>query len=180
MDYERIAEFRNKHIPYREILEKMMLKSNDSIIDMGAGEGFYTKLFAEIISDGEVFCVEREPSAFPRLKASIGDYGNVKIINKDICDLQLKGFNKVFFSTVFHDIDCVEDVMKFMKSNSRKPLHVYLIEFNMESKMGPPLDVRIEHDELVKIFNSYGFTLAEHMDFKYNYFDEFVYNEVIK
>ncbi len=173
--YDRIGEFRNKYIPYREILKRMELKSDDSIIDMGAGEGFYTRLFSDALTEGEVYCVEKNPAVFTKLKSNIGGAGNVKIINKDMCELQITNFNKIFFSTVFHDIDCMDDIMKFMKINSRKPLHAYLIEFNMESIMGPPEEIRIEHKELKEIFESAGFELKDHLDFKYNYYDEYVY-----
>ena len=52
MRYERIHEFREKHIPYKTIIEKMQLAPDDIIIDMGAGDGFYSKIFADKVSSG--------------------------------------------------------------------------------------------------------------------------------
>jgi 16S rRNA A1518/A1519 N6-dimethyltransferase RsmA/KsgA/DIM1 with predicted DNA glycosylase/AP lyase activity len=173
MRYERLHEFREKYIPYREIIEKMDLKPDDVIIDMGAGDGFYSKIFADKLSSGMVYAVERNPDVIPKIENKLMDMPNFRIVNEDMCRVDIKGFNKIFFSTVFHDIECRKDVMDFMINNSKKPLSVYLIEFNKKSTMGPPVNIRICHDELNKIFTDAGFKPGVHMDFEYNYFDSY-------
>ncbi|WP_337860853.1 rRNA adenine N-6-methyltransferase family protein [Ferroplasma sp.] len=173
MRYERINEFREKYIPYNKIVEEMNLKSDDIIIDMGAGDGFYSKIFADKLTSGKVYAVERNPDVIPHIGKRLMDMSNFSIVNEDMCRVDIKGFNKIFFSTVFHDIECRKDVLNFMINNSKKPLNVYLIEFNKKSEMGPPLDIRICHDELNEIFTDAGFKPGIHMDFEYNYFDSY-------
>jgi predicted RNA methylase len=173
MRYERIKEFRGKYIPYKKIIEKMDLKSDDIIIDMGAGDGFYTKIFADRLIDGKVYAIERNPDVMPRLIKNLEKNDNFSVVNKDMCKIDLAGFNKVFFSTVFHDIECRKEVLDFMINNSKKPLVVYLIEFNKKSTTGPPIHIRICHDDLKKIFTNAGFSEGPHMDFEYNYFDSY-------
>ncbi|ARD84288.1 methyltransferase [Ferroplasma acidiphilum] len=173
MRYERIKEFREKYIPYNKIVEKMDLKPDDVIIDMGAGDGFYSKLFADKLKNGKVYAIERNPDVLPHLQRNLMEMKNFEVVNENMCHVDIKGFNKIFFSTVFHDIECREDIIDFMIRNSKKPLNVYLIEFNKKSAMGPPLDIRICHDELNKIFTESGFQPGLHMDFEYNYFDSY-------
>jgi Precorrin-6B methylase 2 len=173
MRYERIQGFREKYIPYNKIIEKMELKPDDVIIDMGAGDGFYSKLFADKLTSGKVYAVERNKDVIPHIEKNLMEMKNFKIVNEDMCNLDIKGFNKIFFSTVFHDIECRKSVLDFMVHNSKKPLTVYLIEFNKKSTMGPPIDIRICHDELNKIFVEAGFQPGLHMDFEYNYFDSY-------
>ena len=173
MRYERIHEFREKHIPYKTIIEKMQLAPDDIIIDMGAGDGFYSKIFADKISNGMVYVVEQNSDVIRYIEKNMEGRKNYKIINEDMCNLDVKGFNKIFFSTVFHDIDCREDILKFIKENSRKPAYVYLIEFNKKREMGPPMNIRINHEELNGIFTAAGFKAEMHMDFEYNYFDSY-------
>jgi len=169
--YDRITEFREKYIPYNKIIEKMELKDDDIIIDMGAGDGFYSILFSNYIKNGIIYSVEKNPEAIELINNKINNIKNIKIINEDMCKLNIKYFNKIFFSTVFHDIDCKGDVINFIKSNSKKPVDVTLIEFKENSIMGPPLNIRINHEELKNIFENHGFKLKEHMDFEYNYCD---------
>jgi ubiquinone/menaquinone biosynthesis C-methylase UbiE len=171
MRYERIQEFREKHIPYNKIIEEMKLAPDDIIVDMGAGDGFYSKIFADKVINGMVYVVEHNTNVIKYIKENMGDRKNYKIINEDMCTLDVRGFNKIFFSTVFHDINCHNDILKFIKENSRKPVYVYLIEFNKKGEMGPPVDIRINHDQLNKIFTDAGFIPGAHMDFEYNYFD---------
>ena len=139
MRYERIKEFREKYIPYNKIVEKMDLKPDDVIIDMGAGDGFYSKLFADKLKNGKVYAIERNPDVLPHLQRNLMEMKNFEVVNENMCHVDIKGFNKIFFSTVFHDIECREDIIDFMIRNSKKPLNVYLIEFNKKSAMGPPL-----------------------------------------
>ncbi len=173
MRYERIKGFREKYIPYNEIIEKMDLRPDDIIIDMGAGDGFYSKIFADKISKGRVYAVERNPDVIPHLEKNLTEMSNFTIVNEDMCNVDIMDFNKIFFSTVFHDIECRKDILNFMINNSKKPLNVYLIEFNKKSSMGPPLDIRICHDELKNIFTDAGFKPGIHMEFEYNYFDSY-------
>jgi len=172
--YDRITEFREKYTPYNKIIEKMELKNDDIIIDMGAGDGFYSILFSKYIKNGIIYSVEKNPEAIELINKKIGEIKNIKIINEDMCKLDIKGFNKIFFSTVFHDIDCREEIINFIKNNSKKPVNVILIEFKKNSMMGPPLNIRISHEELKNIFENHGFKLKEHMDFEYNYCDIYV------
>ncbi len=173
MRYERIHEFREKHIPYKTIIEKMELAPDDIIIDMGAGDGFYSKIFAEKVNKGMVYVVEQNSDVIKYIEKNMDNRNNYKIINEDMCRLDVSGFNKIFFSTVFHDIDCHDDILQFIKKNSRKPVYVYLIEFNKKGEMGPPMNIRITHDEMNKIFTDAGFKPGIHMDFEYNYFDSY-------
>ncbi len=171
MRYERIHEFREKYIPYNEIIREMNLAPEDVIIDMGAGDGFYSKIFAGKVKNGMVYVVEQNANVIKYIEKNMDGRDNYKIINEDMCNLDIKDFNKIFFSTVFHDIDCHDDILKFIKESSRKPVYVYLIEFNKKGQMGPPMDIRITHDLLNQIFTDAGFKPGIHMDFEYNYFD---------
>lgn len=172
--YDKISEFREKYLPYNDIIKMADLNDNDIIIDMGAGDGFYSLLFSNYIKNGIIYSVEKNPEAIELINNKIGTVKNIKVINEDMCRLNIKGFNKIFFSTVFHDIDCRKYVMDFMKNNSKKPLTAILIEFKKNGIMGPPVNIRIEHSELKNIFESYGFTLKDHRDFEYNYADIYI------
>ncbi len=174
--YDGVGEFREKYIPYNEIIKMADLKDDDIIIDMGAGDGFYSLLFSNYIKNGTIYSVERNPEAIELINKKTGGIKNIKIINEDICGLKIRGFNKIFFSTVFHDIKCRDYVIDFIKNNSKKPLTAILIEFKKNSIRGPPADIKIDHDELKNIFESNGFTLKYHRDFLYNYVDIYVLN----
>ena len=72
MRYERIHEFREKHIPYKTIIEKMQLAPDDIIIDMGAGDGFYSKIFADKVISGMVYVIEQNSDVIRYIEKNIG------------------------------------------------------------------------------------------------------------
>ncbi len=170
--YDRINEFREKNIPSGDVLSAADLNRNDIIVDVGAGSGYYSRLFADYVDT--VYSVEINPEAVELIRKNSMDKNNIKIINEDICSLDIKNFNKVFYSLVFHDIECKDYIFNFMIGNSKKPLKVILIEFKNNAPMGPPVNIRIEHDRLKKIFENHGFREENYIDLKYNYINTYI------
>lgn len=84
--YEPLYFFYKKKNESFEInLIKNIIKKNDTVIDIGANIGFYTKLFAHIVGpQGRVYAFEPDPKNFHHLKKNTQSLKNVIIENKAI------------------------------------------------------------------------------------------------
>ncbi len=170
-DYDEINNFREIYIPLDKVLNAVNVKDDDVILDIGAGTGFYAHTFSSYLKNGISYAIEINKDAVKNILKIIPNNKNLKIIEKNVCKLEVNGFNKVFFSNVFHDIECREYIFNLMEKNSMRPLKVILIEFNDKSPVGPPLDRRISHEKLKNIFEEKGYKFESHHDLEYNYID---------
>src|SRR5687768_16788894 len=71
---------------YEEAFDQALLNAirpGDSVWDVGANVGYYSRKFAEAVGDsGRVYAFEPSPITAQRLRAAIGDDGRVAIIDK--------------------------------------------------------------------------------------------------
>ena len=59
-----------------------LVKSGDTVIDIGANLGYYTCPLADLVgSEGRVYAVEPVPVIFSVLKRNVGKRGNVELLN---------------------------------------------------------------------------------------------------
>ena len=66
-----------------------LIKPGDSVVDIGANTGLYTKRMSELVGrDGRVFSIEPVPLTFDILGFNVGKLGltNVELINCAISD----------------------------------------------------------------------------------------------
>ncbi len=98
--------------PYREkadyVLEELDLKSGDAVVDIGAGDGWWTeKMAREVGEDGKVYAAEISDEKVRRLKKNIEEHPQVEPyvcptdgtgLEENVCDL-------AFLSKTFHHID---------------------------------------------------------------------------
>ena len=58
------------------------IKPGDTVVDVGAGFGYYTLLFAKLVgSTGRVYAFEPSPITYKILKKNVGKYEQVKLYN---------------------------------------------------------------------------------------------------
>ena len=173
-NYERALEFREKYIPLPDVLEVANPLPEDILVDIGAGDGFYSIIFAERVK--KVYYVDPSETARELLKKNIGKtpVNNLTVVSDDVCEnLDIAGYNKVFFSNSFHDIICREDLIDRLKKNSSENLEIILTEFKLESEIGPPVEIRIDQEHLDRIFSSKGFRLMKRIELRYHYISRF-------
>ncbi len=173
-NYERALEFREKYIPLSDVLEVANPLPTDILVDIGAGDGFYSITFAKKVR--KVYYVDPSETARELLRKNIEKtpVDNLTVISDDVCEnLDIAGYNKVFFSNSFHDIICREDLIDRLKKRGPKNLEIILTEFNLESEIGPPVEIRIDQKHLDRIFSSKGFKLMKRIELRYHYISRF-------
>ncbi|OWP56734.1 MAG: hypothetical protein B2I17_02890 [Thermoplasmatales archaeon B_DKE] len=169
-NYDRVRQMREDHIPFARIEELVNAGRGDVIIDFGSGDGFYAVKFAQLIGDGMVYAFEHNSAGVDAIRKNIASNGikNVQIIEKDICSSDLPGgFNKVFFSNVFHDLDCQDKLLDQLGRVAG--LEITFIEFKPDTPFGPPRDIRFSSEELAGKLGRHGFDLVKEIEFEYHY-----------
>lgn len=139
------GEERRRSIPPEIIVERMGLSENDSVLDLGAGVGY----FSSPISKGsrDVIAIDSEPKMLSILsqRTRSSDIGNVHLVCGDIVVLPLAdgSVDHVLAAFVYHE---VSDQSKLMEESARvlRPSgRLTVVDFQKRiSREGPPIWVR--------------------------------------
>ncbi|MCL4332189.1 MAG: class I SAM-dependent methyltransferase [Candidatus Thermoplasmatota archaeon] len=171
-DYERMRKMQQMYLPDGVILEFVDPTSGDSILDLGSGSGYFSRLFASRSGVTKVVSVDASEKAHEILKKSLEEEGltNVEPVKADLCsDFPAKGYNKVFISTVLHDIDCRDALMRKLSDGLPAGGFLIIVEFHKDSTIGPPGEIKIAQDDLIKFVESYGLVLKKNIDLEAHY-----------
>ncbi len=153
-----------------KLLKMMKLTPNDTVIDVGSGDGFYSNEFSKVCK--QVFSVDKNCKNF---ESDL--YSNSNIIT--ICVNACQGINvpkvtHAFFSNSFHDMKCQDQLLSFLSSNLKNDGKLTLVEFKIDTPFGPPKAIRFSEDELVKKVKPWGFDRIDRREFEYHYALSFV------
>ncbi len=167
-NYEHAAEMRKKYIPVERVLEVANLSKEDVVMDVGAGDGFYTFLFSEHVK--KVIYVDPSEPAAKIAEKRKGGVDNVEIRRENICEIELPdGVTKVFFSNSFHDMKCKDRIIEDFSKSSDCNLEFVLVEFRKDADIGPPVHVKLGTDELDALFMRYGYEATKREIFEKHY-----------
>ncbi len=85
----------------REVLERLVLQGDETVLDAGCGSGRVTRLLLERLPRGRVIAVDASPSMVERARAALGP--RAQVVLADLADLRLEEpVDAVFSSAVFH------------------------------------------------------------------------------
>lgn len=150
-----------------DVIEKMELKGDEIVADLGAGVGRFTIPIAKRLINGKVYAIDIDIASLEELKKNAEEEGlkNIEIINADISEkipLEDKSIDKILLANVFHDIyyekrekGLLKEIKRIIKDNGK----VYFVEFKKDEiyPPGPPIFMRISYEELEKILKENGF-----------------------
>jgi ubiquinone/menaquinone biosynthesis C-methylase UbiE len=152
----------------KEVLNKINLAKGFYVADLGSGTGRFTiPLAKEIGENGKVFAVDISKESLTILKenADREKLNNIEIVYGDISKkipLDDNSIDVAFMANVFHDIlyegnesIVLSEIKRILKNNGR----LIILEFKkIRGPPGPPIFMRISHDELINILNKNGFS----------------------
>ncbi|MGB5993235.1 MAG: class I SAM-dependent methyltransferase [Desulfobacterales bacterium] len=142
------------HLNKDIILKELNIRSGQTILDAGCGNGYMSKEFSKLLNNtGKVYALDPDKAAIEILKEETQGT-NIEAIVGDITGrTQIEGasVDLIYLSTVFHGFS-KEDIDGFQKEVKRllKPNAILaIIEIKKEeTPFGPPLDIRFSPDEL--------------------------------
>ncbi len=164
-----------------EVVHALGLKPGEIIADIGAGSGYFTFHLARHVDDkGKVYAVDVSPDMILHINRRIRELkaNNIVTLLADPDDPLLpdRSVNRFFFSDSWHHIDNQTKYLSLMKKMLKPGGEIVMIDFHKkELPVGPPLQMKIAREDLIKQFDSNGYLLTkEHTFLPYQYFLVFV------
>ena len=165
----------------QEVMMALGLKPGEVIADIGAGSGYFTFRLAYHVGDkGKVYAVDVSPDMILHINRRIREQkvNNVVSLLADPDDPLLpdRSVNRFFFSESWHHIENQAKYLSLMKRMLKPGGEVVMIDFHKkELPVGPPLQMRIAREDLIKQMETSGYRLTkEHSFLPYQYFLVFV------
>ena len=168
----------------KEVVKAIGLKPGDAIADVGAGTGFYSKLFAEAVgSDGKVYAVD---IAKPFLKHIADDAKKLGLTqiqtiegSQHSTNLPADSVDTVFMSDVYHHFEHHQEVLASIHRALHSGGTLALVEFDKKKEGGSEFmknHIRATKDEFISEIKQAGFEPIETKKppaFKENFFARF-------
>jgi arsenite methyltransferase len=160
-----------------EVLTVLAIEPGEVIADIGAGSGYFTFRLAQHVGDkGKVYAVDISPDMIRHLNRRIRELKamNVSSILADPDDPLLAevSVNRFFFANSWHHIENQTKYLSLIKKILKTGGEVIMIDFHKkEIPVGPPMQMKIARDDLVKQMEKNGFRITkEHTFLPYQYF----------
>ena len=164
-----------------EVLTALAIEPGEVIADIGAGSGYFTFRLAHRVGDkGRVYAVDISPDMIRHLNRRIRELKamNVTAILADADDPLLAdaSIDRFFFSDSWHHIENQSKYLSLIKKMLKPGGEIIMIDFHKkELPVGPPMQMKIAREDLIRQMESNGFRLTkEHTFLPYQYFLEFV------
>jgi trans-aconitate 2-methyltransferase len=99
--YDRVAEVQEEW--GREVLARLDLRGDETVLDAGCGSGRVTKLLLERLPEGRVIGVDAARSMIAKAREAIGRDERVELEVRDLLDLELdRDVDAIFSNATFH------------------------------------------------------------------------------
>ncbi len=161
----------------QDVMTALAIKPGEVIADIGAGSGYFTFRLAHHVGDkGKVYAVDVSPDMILHINRRIRELhvGNVVSVLSDPDDPLLPdgSIDRFFFSESWHHIENQTKYLALMKRMLKPGGQVVMIDFHKKDlPVGPPRQMKIATEDLIKEMQSHGFRLQKEYTFlPYQYF----------
>jgi ubiquinone/menaquinone biosynthesis C-methylase UbiE len=161
----------------QEVLIALGLKEGEVVADIGAGSGYFSFRFAGRVGDtGRVYAVDIDPDMVLHMNRRVRDLGlkNVVTVLSAADDPLLPdgSMDRFFICDTWHHIENQAKYLGLIKKMLKPGGLVVMIDFHKkELPVGPPLEMKIAREDLVRQMEAHGFRLLkEHTFLPYQYF----------
>jgi cyclopropane fatty-acyl-phospholipid synthase-like methyltransferase len=162
------------------VIETLALPSSAEVADLGAGTGYFSMRIARVVTEGHVHAIDLEPSMVRHLANRAAEEGltNVLAIEGTATESGLSSpVDVVLVVDTFHHIDSRPTYFAALRAQLRPGGRVVIVDFRVESEMGPPAEFKIAPEAVEAEMREAGYRLAAaHTFLPEQYFLEFVAN----
>jgi SAM-dependent methyltransferase len=157
-----------------EVIQALALKPDAIVADIGAGTGYFAVRFAHMVSKGRVYGVDTEPGMVKHLTERAGKAGlkNLTAVLAKPGDPRLpEKADLIIFVDVYHHVEDRERYFRQLQKSLKPGGRIAVIDFRMDSPVGPPKSARIAPDRVKEEMQGAGYALAkEHAFLPNQYF----------
>ncbi|HYC48966.1 MAG TPA: class I SAM-dependent methyltransferase [Burkholderiales bacterium] len=151
-----------------EVIQALALEPDAVIADIGAGTGYFAVRLAHMTPGGRVYAVDSEPAMVKHLaeRAKREGLKNLAAIAAKPSDPALpEKVDVALFVDVYHHIDSRERYFRQLAGSLKPQGRVAIIDFRIDSPVGPPRSARIEAARVKSELEKAGYALAQEHTF---------------
>jgi cyclopropane fatty-acyl-phospholipid synthase-like methyltransferase len=159
-----------------EVMMALGLKDGERVADIGSGAGYFTLRFAAHVGEkGMVYGVDVSPEMNAHLDERIRAAGlkNVRtILARPDDPLLPAAVDRIFICDTWHHIGGHPAYLALLRKRLRPGGQVIIVDYQKKPmETGPPMEMRIAREDVVREFEQHGFVLAkEHTFLPLQYF----------
>jgi predicted methyltransferase len=147
-----------------EVIKALALKPDAVIADIGAGTGYFSVRFANMTPQGRVYGVDTEPDMVKHLAERGRREGlkNLTAVAAQPGDPRLpEKADLIILVDVYHHIEGRERYFRNLQKTLKPGGRVAVIDFRMDSPVGPPRSARIAPDTVKAEMKRAGYVQAQ-------------------
>ncbi|MBC3900678.1 methyltransferase domain-containing protein [Acetobacterium malicum] len=153
-------------IPPETLISQMPIQKNHTLLDVGAGSGFFTIPMAES-TVGKVYAMDpdRRMLSVIKDKAKEKKLTNIELIQDYIENLSIKtnSVDFVMASLILHEVSSPPKALSTIFEVLKAGGHLLCLEYEKDDLIveGPPMSIRIGSEDLEKTLSLVGFELVK-------------------
>lgn len=163
-----------------DVVRALDLKPGDIVADIGAGTGYFTRLFAVAVGPGgSAIGLDTEPAMVHYMendarKRNLDNY-TARVVKPDDPELARDSVDVIFICDTLHHIDDRVSYLKAVAKSLKPGGRVVIVDFyKRDLPVGPPPSMKLRVDDVISEFSDAGYRLIRSHDFlPYQYFLEF-------
>ena len=160
---------REKEENVSNLIQNMMIKSNDTIADIGAGSGYHVFRMAPLAEKGQVYAVDIQSEMLMSIEKTkeSSKIRNVETIlgSEKSIYLPKNSVDKILMVDVYHEFNFPVEMIASMKNALKPNGQLFLIEYRGEDPKVPIKKIhKMTEKQAVKEMESAGFKLKENID----------------
>ena len=154
-----------------EVLTALNIKPGEVIADIGAGSGYFTFRLSHHVGDkGKIYAVDVSPDMVRHVNRRIRETKTTNVVtvlaDPDDPLLPDRSVNRFFICDVWHHVENQTQYLSSMKKMLKAGGEIVMIDFHKkELPFGPPMQMKIAREDLIKQMEANGFKLSKEYTF---------------
>jgi len=157
---------RERLIPPETLISEMPIEKNHTLLDIGAGTGFFTIPMAQNTS-GKVYAMDPDRRMLSIIEDKAKEKGltNIELIQDYIENLNLQNDSVDFAmaSLILHEVSSLSKALSKIYEVLKSGGHLLCLEYEKDDLIveGPPMSIRIGSEELEDSLSLIGFEIVK-------------------
>ena len=157
---------RERLIPPEVLISQMPIQKNHTLLDVGAGSGFFTIPMAESTSN-KVYAMDPDRRMLSVIEEKAKEKGltNIELVQDYLenSSIQNDSIDFVMASLILHELGSLTKALSNISDLLKTGGHLLCLEYEKDDLIieGPPMSIRIDSEELEKALSSIGFKIVK-------------------